>query len=131
MFALISNEVENQVLFCGETKEFIEDNVDKFFPQYRDNEIREIDETENGCDGNIYIKGFAPQQPEPDYQEQRVEEYPPMADFLDAQVKINSGDEVLMAEGQAQLDKYVADCLAVKAKYPKPEESIKESVAAE
>lgn len=82
-------------------------------------------------EGNYYREGFAPQQPEPSYEEQRVEEYPPMADFLDAQVKINSGDEVLMAEGQAQLDKYVADCLAVKAKYPKPEESIKESVAAE
>lgn len=40
----------------------------------------------------------------------RASEYPPMADYLDGVVK---GD-------QAQVDKYIADCLAVKAKYPKP-----------
>lgn len=40
----------------------------------------------------------------------RASEYPPMADYLDGIVKGN----------QAQIDKYVADCLAVKAKYPKP-----------
>ena len=39
----------------------------------------------------------------------RSSEYPPMADYLDGIVK---GD-------QAQIDKYIADCLAVKAKYPK------------
>jgi hypothetical protein len=42
----------------------------------------------------------------------RANEYPPMADYLDGVVK---GD-------QAQIDKYIADCLAVKAKYPKPTE---------
>lgn len=40
----------------------------------------------------------------------RRAEYPPMADYLDGIVK---GD-------QAQIQKYIADCLAVKAKYPKP-----------
>lgn len=40
----------------------------------------------------------------------RAEEYPPMSDYVDGVVK---GD-------QAQIDKYIADCLAVKAKYPKP-----------
>jgi hypothetical protein len=40
----------------------------------------------------------------------RANEYPPMADYLDGVVK---GD-------QAQIDKYIADCLAVKTKYPKP-----------
>jgi hypothetical protein len=40
----------------------------------------------------------------------RAEEYPPMAEYLDGLVK---GD-------QAQIDKYIADCLAIKAKYPKP-----------
>lgn len=44
-----------------------------------------------------------------------------MADYLDAQVKLNSGDAELIAEGQAQLDTYIAACLAVKEKYPKPE----------
>jgi hypothetical protein len=41
---------------------------------------------------------------------QRRAEYPPMAEYLDGIVK---GD-------QAQIQKYIADCLAVKAKYPKP-----------
>ena len=44
-----------------------------------------------------------------EYQRKRVAEYPPMADYLDGVVK---GD-------QAQIDAYVAACLAVKAKYPK------------
>ena len=39
----------------------------------------------------------------------RKEAYPPHADYLDGIVK---GD-------QAQVDKYIADCLAVKALYPK------------
>lgn len=43
------------------------------------------------------------------YDQKRAAEYPPMADYLDGVVK---GD-------QAQIDKYIADCLAVKAKYPK------------
>ena len=45
----------------------------------------------------------------PTYAEKRAAEYPPMTDYLDGVVK---GD-------QAQIDKYIADCLAVKAKYPK------------
>lgn len=44
------------------------------------------------------------------YAQQRASEYPPIADYLDGIVK---GD-------QAQIDKYIADCQAVKAKYPKP-----------
>lgn len=45
------------------------------------------------------------------YKTLRAAEYPPMSDYLDGIVK---GD-------QAQVDKYIADCQAVKAKYPKPE----------
>lgn len=45
-----------------------------------------------------------------DYARKRAEEYPPMADYLDGVVK---GD-------QAQIDAYIAACLAVKTKYPKP-----------
>lgn len=44
------------------------------------------------------------------WERNRVNEYPPPDDYLDGIVK---GD-------QAQVDKYIADCLAVKAKYPKP-----------
>jgi len=43
------------------------------------------------------------------YQRDRAEAYPPVTDYLDGIVK---GDT-------AQVDKYIADCLAVKAKYPK------------
>ena len=44
-----------------------------------------------------------------EYARQRKEKYPPMTDYLDGIVK---GD-------QSQIDKYIADCLAVKEKYPK------------
>jgi hypothetical protein len=44
------------------------------------------------------------------YKAMRAAEYPPMTDYLDGIVK---GD-------QAQIDKYIADCQAIKAKYPKP-----------
>ena len=43
------------------------------------------------------------------YKTKRASEYPPITDYLDGVVK---GD-------QTQIDKYIADCLAVKAKYPK------------
>jgi hypothetical protein len=43
------------------------------------------------------------------YIAKRQKEYPPMTDYLDGVAK---GD-------QAQIDKYIADCQAVKAKYPK------------
>lgn len=46
-----------------------------------------------------------------EYQRLRAEEYPPMADYIDGIVK---GD-------QAQVQAYIDACLAVKAKYPKPE----------
>ena len=46
------------------------------------------------------------------YKEKRVTEYPPMTDYLDGIVK---GDDT-------QVQKYIDDCLAVKAKYPKGDE---------
>ena len=46
------------------------------------------------------------------YGEKREAEYPDFKEYLDGIVK---GD-------QAQIDKYIADCQAVKAKYPKPTE---------
>lgn len=45
------------------------------------------------------------------YQYKRAADYPPVEDYLDAIVK---GDE-------AQKQAYIDACLAVKAKYPKPE----------
>ena len=43
------------------------------------------------------------------YKSKRQAEYPPITDYLDGIVK---GDE-------AQIAKYIADCQAVKTKYPK------------
>jgi hypothetical protein len=43
------------------------------------------------------------------YIAKRAAEYPPITDYIDGVVK---GD-------QDQIDKYIADCLAVKTKYPK------------
>ena len=43
------------------------------------------------------------------YKAKRAAEYPPITDYIDGVVK----------NDQAQIDKYIADCLAVKAKYPK------------
>tara|TARA_S200002703_G_scaffold39476_1_gene34602 strand:+ start:552 stop:845 length:294 start_codon:yes stop_codon:yes gene_type:complete len=50
-----------------------------------------------------------PTVPELTYQEKRRSEYPSMEDYLDAIVK---GDD-------AQKQKYIDDCKAVKEKYPK------------
>jgi len=44
------------------------------------------------------------------YADKRRAEYPPIENYIDGVVK---GD-------QAQIDAYIVDCQAVKAKYPKP-----------
>ena len=43
-------------------------------------------------------------------RQKRANEYPPILDYIDGVVK---GD-------QAQIDKYISDCQAIKLKYPKP-----------
>jgi hypothetical protein len=43
------------------------------------------------------------------YDLKRAAEYPPITDYLDGIVK----------NDQSQIDKYIADCIAVKDKYPK------------
>ena len=53
-------------------------------------------------------------EPEPEvpvftYAQNRAMAYPPISQYLDGVVKSD----------QSQIDKYIADCLAVKAKYPK------------
>jgi|LakMenE18May11ns_1017448.scaffolds.fasta_scaffold8113458_2 hypothetical protein len=54
-------------------------------------------------------EALRPVAPALTYAQKRAAEYPPMTDYLDGVVK---GD-------QAQIDIYIAACLAVKAKYPK------------
>lgn len=48
-----------------------------------------------------------------EYQRLRAQEYPDFRDYLDGIVK----------QDREQVEKYIADCLAVKEKYPKPIES--------
>jgi hypothetical protein len=72
----------------------------------------------------VYVKEWNSDKPQPSAEEmkkandfvkaqeyiyKRKESYPPMEDYLDGIVK---GD-------QAQIDKYVSDCLAIKEKFPK------------
>lgn len=47
---------------------------------------------------------------QPTYADKRKSEYPPIENYIDGVVKGN----------QTQIDEYIAACLAVKAKYPKP-----------
>jgi hypothetical protein len=54
-------------------------------------------------------EALRPAPPELTYAQKRVVEYPPIADYLDGIVKSD----------QAQIAKYIADCQAVKTKYPK------------
>jgi hypothetical protein len=70
------------------------------------------DETAYDAQGNLVTYDKAIVQAYIDsnaYIAKRASEYPPITDYLDGVVK---GD-------QTQIDKYIADCLAVKAKYPK------------
>jgi hypothetical protein len=70
-------------------------------------------ETAYDADGNEVAYDKAAVQAYVDahvYVAKRAAEYPPITDYIDGVVK---GD-------QAQIDKYIADCLAVKNKYPKP-----------
>ena len=74
--------------------------------------IRTIDNVAYDAEGNEVAYDKAAVQAYVDahaYIAKRAAEYPPITDYIDGVVK---GD-------QAQIDKYIADCLAVKAKYPK------------
>ena len=80
----------------------------KLYPQV----VRTIGDIAYDSDGNEVAYDKAAVQAYVDahaYIAKRAAEYPPITDYLDGVVK---GD-------QEQIDKYIADCLAVKAKYPK------------
>lgn len=72
---------------------------------FTDAEISVIDMTPAEYKAAIDIQNFN----DLDYKQKRAREYPPITDYLDGIVK---GD-------QAQIQKYIDDCKAVKAKYPK------------
>jgi hypothetical protein len=70
-----------------------------------------VNAAENCATGWTYENGqFTPPiQPQLTYSDYRRMEYPPITDYIDGVVK---GD-------QKQIDKYIADCLAVKQRFPK------------
>ena len=76
------------------------------------NAVSTVGDTAYDAEGNevsydkSVVEAYAQSQA---YIQQRSTEYPPITDYLDGIVK---GD-------QTQIDKYIADCQAVKAKYPK------------
>jgi len=84
------------------------DAIYKLYPQV----VRTMGETAYDADGNEVAYNKAAVQAYVDahaYIAKRAAEYPPITDYIDGVVK----------NDQAQIDKYIADCLAVKAKYPK------------
>jgi hypothetical protein len=84
------------------------DAIYKLYPQV----VRTVGDIAYDANGNEVAYDKAAVQAYVDahaYIAKRAAEYPPITDYIDGVVK---GD-------QAQIDKYIADCLAVKAKYPK------------
>ena len=76
------------------------------------NVVRTIGDVAYDADGNEVQYDKAAVQAYVDahaYIAKRAAEYPPITDYIDGVVK---GD-------QAQIDKYIADCLAVKQRFPK------------
>jgi hypothetical protein len=87
----------------------IADTVDGKITAWRHPSIPQPDEAQLAADTQEYIAYQAANL----YKEKRRAEYPPIGDGLDAMVKAQNGDPKPLAD-------YVAKCLAVKAKYPKP-----------
>ena len=84
------------------------DAIYKLYPQV----VRTVDDIAYDADGNEVAYDKAAVQAYVDahaYIAKRASEYPSITDYIDGVVK---GD-------QAQIDKYIADCLAVKAKFAK------------
>lgn len=87
------------------------------------NEGFRLMEVEQAWDSQYYLFGKCPAVPQNYYKIQRMTAYPDFSEYLDAQVKLNSGNPELVADGEAQQQAYIQACLEVKAKYPKPSEN--------
>ena len=59
----------------------------------------------------VLVPNEIPDNSSTEYKILRAREYPPITDYIDGVVK---GD-------QQQIENYIARCLEIKAKYPKPE----------
>ena len=58
---------------------------------------------------------------EKNYHIPRAKTYPPIHEFIDAEVKIHSDDPDLQKQGEEQKKQYLENCLKVKAEFPKKE----------
>jgi hypothetical protein len=86
-----------------------EDAIYKLYPQT----VRTVEDKAFDANGDIVVYNKETVQALVNanaYIAKRQAEYPPMTDYLDG---IAKGD-------QAQINKYIADCQAVKSRYPKP-----------
>ena len=75
----------------------------EFFTKIQMNDLQVVDESYTDQE---YMDQLELQKP---YDERRRKSYPPMTDYLDGIVK----------NDKKQINQYISDCLAVKARYPK------------
>jgi hypothetical protein len=87
----------------GKDAEVLIRNNKQYYPE---TDIEVVDMTRGEYETAIKVQNFN----DLDYRQKRAREYPPATDYLDGIVK----------DDQAQIQKYIDDCKAVKAKYPKP-----------
>jgi len=78
-----------------------------------DDELNDVIQDYLGPDGDVQ------QWRVDNYIQLRAWAYLPIAEYNDAQVKLNSADSEIQSEGQQQLENYVANCLQVKSRFPK------------
>lgn len=118
--------VEAELCQVTEVKKLIDENIESVFilpafsteviPPEFDSSVEEV-----FFNGEIWevkqipepVKEGEKPEVEKTYVDKRREEYPSIFDYLDGVVKNDTN----------QINKYIADCKAVKAKYPKPKES--------
>ena len=93
----------------GVKKQCIEGDVDNLYKILNGKIVKK---TQAEIDAENVIKAKAIRN------EKRKAAYPPIADYLDAQVKKAHSDPIIQADGLAQEAKYLADCLAVKDANP-------------
>ena len=94
------------------------DSIYKLYPQV----IRTVGDEAFDIDGNLVELDLAvieAYEKSIEYISKRQSKYPPQADLIDGMVKQSSPNPVMKAEGDAQVAKYFADCLAVKNEFPK------------
>jgi len=112
---LYINQAENRISVISKKSEpeLITDNCVEYIVQDNFDLTKEMDDGFGGVkatEGFLTVEEFLARY-NSDYQSQRAGAYPPVEDYLDAIVKNDT----------AAIEKYKADCLAVKAAFPKGE----------